>query len=131
MLNIEFFCSLVRLNNRMDEMNFKECVEMIRSKDSMTYEDGYHWLQGHLDNHLDDLILLMQRENDPSMRGRFLELIGDSKNPTVIPVLEVELRNESSEVRSWAYSSLCYFENPVAESLAMKFRAENPDEEFL
>lgn len=104
---------------------------MLRSPDSATYEEGYHWLQGRLEDHLNDLVELMLEENDPNVRSRFVELVGNSKNPKVIPLLETELKSSYSEVRSWAYSSLLYFENPEAARIAEIFRKENPDEEFL
>ena len=104
---------------------------MLRSTDPMTYEDGYHWLQGYLDSYIDDLCQLMLDETDPQMRAKFVELIGDSKNPKIIPLLAKELDNSSEEVRSWAYSSLCYFGNQNAENIAKAFRESHPDEEFL
>ena len=97
----------------------------------MTYEDGYHWLRGYLDIYIDDLCQLMLRESNPEMKAKFIELIGDSKNPKVIPLLANELENSHEEVRSWAYSSLCYFENPDAEKLAREFREDHPNEYFL
>ena len=115
----------------MDKPEFNECIEMLRSANPMTYEDGYHWLQGYLDKYIDELIQLMLNEEKSEMRGKFVELVGNSKNPKVIPFLEAELRNPHREVRSWAYSSLRYFENPQAEKLAEKFKEENPNEEFL
>ena len=115
----------------MDKPEFNECIKMLRSTDPMTYEDGYQWLQGYLDKYIDELIQLMLNEENPDMRARFVELAGNSKNPKVIPFLAAELENPQREVRSWAYSSLCYFENNEAEKLAAKFKEENPDEDFL
>ncbi len=115
----------------MDKPEFNECIEMLRSTDPMTYEDGYHWLQGYLDKYIDELIQLVLNEENPDMRAKFVELVGNSKIPKVIPLLEAELKNTHREVRSWAYNSLCYFENSQAEKLAEKFKEENPDEEFL
>jgi HEAT repeat protein len=115
----------------MDRQEFEECIRMLRSDDSLTYEEGYFGLQGHLNDYVDDLVQLMLDEADPMMRGRFVELLGNSQNERVIPHLEGELRHEDSEVRSWAYSSLLYFENEQARSIAERFKREHPDEEFL
>ena len=104
---------------------------MFRSLDAITYEDGFQWLQGYLDDYIDELCQLMLDETYPEMRAKFVELIGNSKNPKVIPLLAAELENTHSEVRSWAYSSLCYFENSDAERLAKEYRERNPHEEFL
>jgi len=115
----------------MNSPEFDECIEMLRSSESLTYEEGYHWLRGYLGDHLDELVQLMAKETDPNIRSKFVELIGDSKNPQVIPFLEAELKNPHSEVRSWAYSSLRYFDNPEAIRIAENFRKEYPNEDFL
>jgi hypothetical protein len=114
------------LGTQMNSQEFDECIEMLRSSDSLTYEDGYHWLQGYLDKYIDELVQLMFRETDPSMRSKFVELVGNSKNPKVIPFLEAELKSHHSEV-----SSLLYFENLEAMKIAECFRKENPNEDFL
>ena len=62
----------------MTRPEFHDCVEMLRSRDAMTYEDGYHWLQGYLLDHIDDLLELMATATDPTDRSRFVELVGDS-----------------------------------------------------
>lgn len=103
---------------------------MLRSKDPMTYEDGYHWLQGHLIDHFDALLDLMQSESEPRMRSKFVELIGDSQLPKAIPFLENELQHTDREVRVWAYNSLMYFENTKAVAIAEEFKKQNPHEDF-
>ncbi len=115
----------------MNKTEFNECIKMLRSNDQMIYEDGYHWLQGDLDKYIEELIQLMLNEENPDMKSKFVELLGNSQNPIVIPYLEAELKNPHEDVRSWAYSSLRYFENSEAENLADKFKEKNPDETFL
>lgn len=110
---------------------FDECIEMLRSPDSLTYDEGYHWLKGYLDDHIDELLVLMLGEADPGMRSRLVELAGESRNPKVIPFLQSELQSPYTEVRSFAYSSLLYFETPEAARIARRFSDENPDEDFL
>ncbi len=104
---------------------------MLRSAEPMTYEDGYQWIQGYLGEYIDEILQLMLNEASPDMRAKFVELVGDSRNPKVIPFLAAELKSPHREVRSWAYSSLCYFGNPEAEALAARFKKENPGEDFL
>ena len=116
---------------RAESPTVDECIRMLRSTDSLTYEEGYHWLPGYLNDHLEELIEHMQEDPDPEKRSRFVELLGNSGNPKVIPVLESELKSSHAEIRSWTCSSLLYFEHPDAERIAAKFRKENPDEEFL
>ena len=111
--------------------DFEKCIKMLLSNDPLEYEDGYHWLQGYLDEYIDELVDLMLKQSDPDRRSKFVELLGDSRNPKVIPVLANELKSPYREVRSWAYSSLFYFENAEAFKIAEKFKFENPNEDFL
>lgn len=97
----------------------------------MTYEKGYHWLQGNLKDFFDELLKLMLDEEDLKMRSKFVELVGDSQHPDAIPYLEKELLHYHYEVRSWAYNSLVYFEDPKAFSIAEAFKENHPEEEFL
>ena len=115
----------------MNRPEFQDCVEMLRSRDAMTYEDGYQWLQGYLDDHLDEILRLMETEPDPINRSRLVELVGDSKNPRIIPNLQEELKHPNREVRMWAFNSLTYFEDPTASAIAAEFQRDNPDEDFL
>ena len=119
------------LTKSMTKPEFNKCIVMLRSDDSMTYEEVYHWLQGHIKEHLDELIRLMLAEDDPKMRSKFVELVGDSQDITVIPYIEKELQHYNREVRAWAYNSLMNFEEISAIAIAKKFKENNPEEDFL
>jgi HEAT repeat protein len=97
----------------------------------MTYEEGYAWLQNYLDDHLDEIVDLMENEADPEMRSRLVEIVGDSKNPRIIPKLQEELKNPNRKVRMWAYNSLAYLGDSTASAIAAEFEKDNPDEDFL
>jgi HEAT repeat protein len=115
----------------MDRAQFDECIAMLRSSDAMTYEDGYHGLQDHLGEYLEDLITLTLKENDPKMRERFVELLGDSKDPLVIPHLQRELAHPARRVREWAYSGLRNLGHARAEEIAAAYARDNPQEDFV
>ena len=115
----------------MNRAEFIECVAMLRSTDAMTYEEGYHWLQGYLVEYIDDLIALMLNEKEPRMRSKFVEVVGDSQLKKVIPYMVTELEHEHREVRSWAYNSLVYFEDAEAEAIAKEYARCQPNEDFL
>ena len=115
----------------MDPSEFSECIRMLRSDDPMTFEEGYHWIQYHFEAHLDELIEFMRNEQDARMRGRFVELLGDSKDLKVLPYLERELEHQDREVRSWAYHALTYFGDALAVQIAQKYKNEHPNEEFI
>lgn len=110
---------------------FEECIKMLYSSDSMTYEDGYQWLQGYLGSRFDDIVAMMQGEENADMRSKLVELVGDSKVPEAIPHLEHELTSKHREVRSWAYSSLLHFGSETAAQIARVFKDQHPDEDFL
>ena len=116
--------------SKMNDREFDEAIDMLRSADSMTYEDAYHWFLGNVDDHLEKLVSLMKAEADPGMRGKFIELLGDSSSKKVIPILEAELKSSNRDVRFWAHSQLEYSEHPEANEIAKKYREEHPDEDW-
>ena len=115
----------------MNRHEFNQCIDMIRSQDSMTYEEGYHWLQGYIKVYLNDLLSLLKVESDPIIRSKLVELIGDSEDPAIIPILTEELNSEYYEVRLWAYNSLSSFEDSLVVNILSEFRIKKPNEEFL
>ena len=121
-----------RIAKPMSPEQFHEAVQMLRSDDPMTYEEGYHWLQGeNLEHYVHRIVELLQAETDPRMRGRFVELVGDADMIEYIPVLAQELSHASREVRHWAYNGLSLSEHTAGRDRAERFRATHPDEDFL
>ena len=104
---------------------------MLRSKNGLIYEDGYHWLQGYLQSHFAELAELMQQEADFDVRSKFVELMGDANRSEAIPLLIRELESPSAEVRKWAYLALRFSEMPDAVEIAESFRTGHPEEDFL
>ncbi|QDT25360.1 HEAT repeat domain-containing protein [Gimesia panareensis] len=115
----------------MNPADFAKFVQQLRSQDSQTYEDGYQSISGRVDEVLAPLIQLAESESPGQMRGRFVELIGQSETPEAIEFLAGELQSPSKKVRMWAYSGLADSESSVANAIAAKFKDENPEEEFL
>ena len=115
----------------MDPSEFAKFIKLLRSSDTLTYEDGYMCLTGRVDEVLSQLISLARAEPEEQMRSRLVELIGESVEPEAIAFLKEELASPFYEVRLWAYSSLCYSESSEANALAADFKDKNPDEEFL
>lgn len=115
----------------MTPTQFQEAIQMLRSADPMTYEDGYHWLQGdNLIPYVPQIVDLLQSEIDPSMRAKFVELVGDADLPEHIPVLVEELSHAAREVRFWAYNQLSLSEHQSAKARAKEYRESHPDEDF-
>ena len=115
----------------MTPEQFDEAIRMLRSPDSMTYEDGYQWLQGdNLSRYLQQIVELLRAETDPEMRGRFVELVGDADLPENIPLLVQEMSHESRNVRCWAYNELSLSEHESARLYAEQYRKTHPTEDF-
>lgn len=113
----------------MKRERFKEAVENLRSSDSLRYDEGYHTLQGKLlTQHLDELIELATNEVDPVIRGRFVELLGESDDPVVLPILARELCSDHAEVRYWALRALDGLGTADASRLADAHRADHPED---
>jgi HEAT repeat protein len=115
----------------MNRPSFDECIQRIRIENQLVYEDGYHWIQEYLRERVDDLVELMLKEQNPDIRAKFIELLGDSGDSKVILYLEQELKHLGREVRSWAYFALEHFGTPEATKIAKEFRQANPQEDFL
>jgi len=114
----------------MTEHEFNEAIDLLRSKDSMTFENGFQWLIGFADEYFEQLTILMQNEPNPDHRGKLIEVLGHCKNENAISVLAKELSSKHRDVRFWAHSQLEYFENPKAEEIAKQYKTENPDEDW-
>ena len=111
-----------------DDFNFDEAMKLIRSRDAMSFENGYWWLMPQAPHYVEQLVQAMQTEEEPGMRARFVELLGDTHDSTVIPVLQSELRHPSREVREWAVLALEELGIPEAASLALAYKTAHPEE---
>lgn len=115
----------------MTPEQFDEAIKMLRSADPMTYEDGYHFLQGdNLIRYAPQIVCLLQSEVDPNMRAKFVELVGDADLPEHIPLLVQELSNPNREVRFWAYNQLSLSIHESAKREAQAYQRSHPDEDF-
>jgi HEAT repeat protein len=115
----------------MTPLEFQAAIEMLRSSDPMTYEDGYMWLQGpNLLQYSKQIATLLLAEHDPHMRGRFVELIGNADLPDYIPLLVNELSHDDRMVRCWAYSGLTFSEHDAAKAEAQRYFESHPEEDF-
>ncbi|HWH72532.1 MAG TPA: HEAT repeat domain-containing protein, partial [Candidatus Sulfotelmatobacter sp.] len=104
-------------------------IDCLRSSDSLLYDEGYHMLQGEfLKLHLDTVIALCKKESNPVIRGRLIELLGDSGEPRVIPIIAEELVSKEDEVRRWALRALDCLATPDAQAIAALHRSSHPED---
>lgn len=111
-----------------DEFDLEKAMKLIRSRDAMTFEAGYWRLSPHASRYVEQLVMAMQAEEDPHMRARFVELLGDTHSAAVIPVLQAELLHPSREVREWAVLGLEELGIPEAQAVALAYKMEHPEE---
>ena len=91
---------------KKDTLNFKRCLEMLRSRDAMTQEEGYFTLLPHVNEHLDALIAALQAEKNLLMRQSLLELVAASGDPASFPVLLENFFASNDRLQAWARSGL-------------------------
>jgi len=104
--------------------DFQQCVEWLRSKDALTFEDGYHALLPRVHEFRDDLIRLLQVEPEAKIRARFIELLGETEDSSLVDVLAAQLHAGEPEVIQWALTAL---ERIGHKSLADEYRREHPE----
>ena len=91
---------------KKDALNFKRCLELLRSRDAMTQEEGYFTLLPHVNEYLDALITALQAEKDLHMQRSLLELVAASGEPASFPVLLEYFFASDDWLRTWARSGL-------------------------
>lgn len=85
---------------------FERCLEMMRSKDAMTQEDGFCFLAPHASEYLEELIAALRAEKDRGLRSWLLELIGEAKSVRTFPILVEYLYSSDNALRRWAKHGL-------------------------
>ncbi|MGC4071721.1 MAG: HEAT repeat domain-containing protein [Nibricoccus sp.] len=113
----------------MSAHKFQQALAGLRSTDSLTYEESYHTLQGDfLSKHLDEVIDVLKKEADPEIRGRLVELVGDSKEERVVPILKAELDHATVEIRRWALHALGCVDSPSAREISRLHIQQHPED---
>lgn len=90
----------------MSNRRFAQALEMMRSTDPQTSEDGFDFLREHADAYADDLIGAFEAEEDLRLRCWLLELVAEARSVTAIPVFAAQLESPDDEVRLWAVRGL-------------------------
>ena len=104
--------------------NFQQCIDWLRSDDALTFEDGYHALRSHVRAHRDHLVRLLQTELSPEMRGRLVELLGETQDPSLAEVLHTQLETEHPQVIPWVLTALERVGHP---QIADEYRKMHPE----
>lgn len=80
---------------------------MVRAADPQLQEDGFQLLRDHVTEHTDELIAEFEREeNDHGLRCWLLELIGETKSESALPLLAEQLHSPDEAFRNRAITGL-------------------------
>jgi HEAT repeat protein len=81
-------------------------IARFRSPDPMRFEDAYWGERPSGPGVIRRLVAEMHRSPDGYTRGKFVELLGEMGDASVIPVLIAELSLTEPDVRFWAAAAL-------------------------
>ena len=77
-------------------------LSRILDGDAATFEDAYWGARPEARIAVPRLLQLLQATHDPFTRGKLLELLGESGDPSVAEVLRAELTHPAEDMRQWA-----------------------------
>ena len=103
-------------------MDLDDWIQRIRSRDPMTYEDAYHDERPSGPDFVLRLIVELHRAEDSYTRGKFSELLGETEDPSVVPVLIAELEHPDPRVGASAMLALEHLAIPEGLVAATRFR---------
>jgi hypothetical protein len=81
---------------------FSACIKMLHSKDAMTQEAGYQWLQSHVKDYVDAFLIELDTEEDPHIQGWILELVGEACDTQGFPYFIRFILSSNWQVHSWS-----------------------------
>lgn len=105
---------------------FLKCIELIRSDDPMTFEDGYHLLLPKVKEYGDEIAKLIRTEKNPKIKSKFVELLGACDDAKFIPLFKDLLNSEDHDIVTWSLSSLENLSTGEGKKVAEEFRSINP-----
>lgn len=99
-------------------------------KPGMSYEDGYQNLLGNLNEFVGDLIDAYQSERYVKIRILILEILIESSDERLLPIMEQCLINENYMIRNCAAQGLATINNREARMILREARHNTfPDED--
>jgi hypothetical protein len=87
-------------------MRFVQTLRLMRSRNPQTAEDAFHTLRPHAGDYLPELVEAFNSEPDHGLRYWLLELIGEARSPTALPMLVEHLNGDDEPLRDWAVRGL-------------------------
>ena len=81
-------------------------MRLMRQRDAMTQEEGFHALLPHAHEHTQQLMDEFAHETDYGLRCWLLELLGEAKDPKTLPLFLEYLSGDDDMLRYWAIRGL-------------------------
>jgi HEAT repeat protein len=91
---------------KSDSSQLEEWLSRILDRDPMTFEDAYWGNRPDSTQAVPRLIELLGSTQDAYTRGKILELLGESGNPSVASIISADLSHPDQNVRKWARLAL-------------------------
>jgi hypothetical protein len=86
---------------------FAKCLEMMRRRDPLTREQGFHALRPRTAEFVEELIAEFRAETkDHGLRCWLLELIAEARDARALPLLTEQLLSGGDSFRRWAAHGL-------------------------
>lgn len=107
---------------------------MIRSRNGLAFENGFHWLIDKVDgvprvcSYKAEMVQRMVDESDPFTRAKFIELLGYARDRELVALIAKELEHSARDVTDWAVWSLEELGFPEGLEIAKRYKLEHPEE---
>jgi hypothetical protein len=96
---------------------FSQGMHLMRKHDPQLKEDGFAMLEPIAADVLPQLIAAFEEESDHGLRCWLLELIGDARSESALPVFTKELASDDESIRHWARRGLEQLETKEAQTI--------------
>src|SRR5438067_1369905 len=103
-------------------------IARIRDRDSSTFEDAYWGERPSGPEVIPRLLAEMWQSRDGYTRGKFLELLGEMGDASVVPEIIAELSHSEPDARLWAVLALEQIGEPEAIAAAKQHRETHPED---
>jgi hypothetical protein len=96
---------------------YAACLRMMRDRDALTQEHGYHWLLPHVAEYVGELVAEFRSETrDRGLRCWLLELLGEAKDLRTLGLFREQLLSADESLRDWAIRGLRLLETAEARA---------------
>ena len=90
----------------MNAPDLHKWIADIMSRDAITFEDAYWAIRPSPELAVPLILEKMRITHDAYTRGKLIELLGESEDASVIPILEDELNHVEESIREWARGAI-------------------------